>query len=71
MPLTAKGDEIMSNMKQEYGAKRGKQVFYASQNKGTIKGTHEKKADLAYAHGFADKCASLNVDPETLLTGER
>jgi len=29
-------------MKSEYGAKRGKQVFYASQNKGTIKGTHRR-----------------------------
>jgi hypothetical protein len=30
-------------MKSEYGAKRGKQVFYASQNKGTIKGTHLRR----------------------------
>lgn len=30
-------------MKKEYGAKKGKKVFYASQNKGVIKGTHKKK----------------------------
>jgi hypothetical protein len=40
MPLTKKGKKIMAAMKAEYGAKRGKEVFYASQNKGTIKGTH-------------------------------
>ena len=40
MPLTKKGTKIKSAMQKEYGAKKGKQVFYASQNKGTIKGTH-------------------------------
>jgi hypothetical protein len=43
MPLTKKGQKIMSAMKKQYGAKKGKQVFYASQNKGTIKGTHRKR----------------------------
>jgi hypothetical protein len=43
MPLTKKGRKIMSAMKKQYGAKKGKQVFYASQNKGTIKGTHRKR----------------------------
>lgn len=33
----------MKSMKKEYGEKKGKKVFYASQNKGTIKGTHKKK----------------------------
>ena len=28
----------MSSMKKQYGEKKGKQVFYASKNKGTIKG---------------------------------
>ena len=40
MPLTKKGKKIMAAMVAEYGAKRGKEVFYASQNKGVIKGTH-------------------------------
>ena len=43
MPLTAKGKKIKKNMEKEYGKKKGKAVFYASQNKGTIKGTHKKK----------------------------
>jgi hypothetical protein len=41
MPLTKKGSKIKSAMTKEYGEKKGKQVFYASQNKGTIKGTHK------------------------------
>lgn len=40
MPLTSKGRKIMKAMKRKYGAKKGKSVFYASQNKGTITGTH-------------------------------
>lgn len=30
-------------MEKEYGKKKGEEVFYASQNKGTIKGTHKGK----------------------------
>ncbi len=40
MPLTKKGKKILAKMKEQYGAKKGKQVFYASQKKGKIKGTH-------------------------------
>lgn len=43
MPLTKKGKKIMSAMKGEYGKDKGEKVFYASQNKGTIKGTHKKR----------------------------
>lgn len=39
MPLTKKGKEIMASMVKTYGsAKKAKQVFYGSVNKGTIKG---------------------------------
>ena len=44
MPLTKKGKKIMRAMKKEYGAKKGKKVFYASENKGTIKGVAKKVA---------------------------
>jgi len=37
-PLTSKGNEIMENMQKQYGAEKGKKVFYASKNKGTISG---------------------------------
>ena len=38
MPLTKKGKAIMNNMVAEYGPKKAKEVFYASANKGRIKG---------------------------------
>jgi len=43
MPLTEKGKKIMKAMKKEYGAKKAKQVFYASKNKGKIKGVDKKR----------------------------
>jgi len=56
MPLTAKGEKIMSSMKKTYGVKKGKQIFYASQNKGTIKGTHKsRKSNLLKMHVKAEK----------------
>ena len=42
MPLTKKGKKIMKSMKKSYGKKRGEQIFYATKNKGKIKGV--KKA---------------------------
>ena len=43
MPLNEKGRKIMKSMKDQYGKKRGEQVFYASKNKGVIKGVEKKK----------------------------
>lgn len=43
MPLTKKGAKIKRAMKKHYGKKKGEKVFYASQNKGTIEGTHRKR----------------------------
>ncbi len=36
MPLNKKGNRILHKMQGEYGGKKGKSVFYASRNKGTI-----------------------------------
>lgn len=38
MPLTAKGRKILKHMQKEYGAEKGREVFYASINKGRITG---------------------------------
>ena len=44
MPLTPKGKKILTQMKKTYKSKkRGEQVFYASENKGTIVGVHKAK----------------------------
>ena len=45
MPLTAKGEKIMSAMKAEYGDKKGEEVFYASKNAGKISGVEGVKED--------------------------
>jgi hypothetical protein len=42
MPLTKKGEKIRDAMIAHYGKKKGKAVFYAAQNKGSITGTHRK-----------------------------
>ena len=41
MPLTKKGSKILSSMRAQYGGKKGEQVFYASINKGKIKGAEK------------------------------
>jgi hypothetical protein len=41
MPLTEKGETILRSMTQQYGAKKGKAVFYASRNKGVISGVEK------------------------------
>ncbi len=38
MPLTSKGEKILSEMEGQYGEKKGEQVFYASKNAGKISG---------------------------------
>jgi hypothetical protein len=38
MPLNKKGKKVKRAMMKKYGKKKGKQVFFASENKGTIKG---------------------------------
>lgn len=38
MPLSPKGLKIRKAMREEYGKKKGDRVFYASENKGRIRG---------------------------------
>ena len=42
MPLNAKGKKIKKAMAEQYGKERGDRVFYAAENKGTIKGVKKK-----------------------------
>jgi hypothetical protein len=43
MPLNKKGKKIKAAMKKEYGNKKSEKVFYASENKGKIKGVTKRK----------------------------
>ena len=47
MPLTKKGNKIMGAMKDQYGGKKGEQVFYASKNKGNISGVDKPRKNKA------------------------
>jgi len=44
MPLTSKGRTIMSAMVKKHGRKKGKQIFFASRNKGTITGVERRRS---------------------------
>jgi hypothetical protein len=43
MPLTSKGKKIKAAMAKGYSKKKGEQVFYALENKGTIKGVTKSR----------------------------
>lgn len=43
MPMTKKGSKIKKAMQKEYGKEKGEKVFYASKNKGVIKGVEKKR----------------------------
>jgi hypothetical protein len=43
VPLTDKGEKIKEAMTEQYGGKKGEQVFYASANKGVITGIEKRK----------------------------
>jgi len=42
MPLTKKGEKILREMRKQYGAKKGKEIFYKSINAGKLKGVHKR-----------------------------
>ena len=59
MPLTKKGKKVKRAMKKQYGEEKGEQVFYASQNKGVVTGTHKKGHGSPEFGSFWDKRAKL------------
>ena len=76
MPLNKKGRKIMKSMKEQYGKKRGITVFYASKNKGTIKGVEREKQgvkmqklDKIKEVKVADQ--SVEIDPRSKTTADK
>ena len=63
MPLTSKGNKIMDAMQEQYGAKKGKSVFYASRNKGTISGVDPESSGGKSAPTPGKKFARLAGAP--------
>lgn len=54
MPLTKKGKNIKRRMEEQYGKEKGEQVFYASKNKGTIKGVEGHGGMKRNRHGATE-----------------
>ena len=42
MPLTKKGEKILTEMKEQYGAKKGKEVFYKMERSGKLTSVKKK-----------------------------
>lgn len=63
MPLTEKGSKILGNMQEQYGAEKGKSVFYASKNKGTISGVDEMNTkDVGASSTVGGKTTGYNIN---------
>ena len=61
MPLTPKGKKIMASMRKQYGSEKGEEVFYASKNKGTIKGV--EKTEETKPMSYIQKLLEMKRDP--------
>ena len=66
MPLNEKGKKIMKSMKDQYGSSEGKKVFYASVNKGTIKGVKKLRVG-----GVGGRAKEGSVERRTGLESQR
>jgi hypothetical protein len=71
MPLTAKGEKILSGMQKQYGEKKGKEVFYASKNAGKITGVDsDERGDdnqhMGFTTSFAEPIKKLITGADAL-----
>lgn len=60
MPLTPKGEEVLSAMEREYGESSGKAVFFASKASGTVAGVDEQSPDPLGGLGAAFDALNLS-----------
>lgn len=70
MPLTKKGSKILSSMRAQYGGKKGEQVFYASINKGKIKGAEKstKRAEGGPVNPLLEEARRRGKQDPTIQT---
>ena len=64
MPLTAKGEGVLQKMKEEYGDKKGEEVFYAKINSG------DKEAQDWHEKDKPEKNKPEKKKPQTIM-GDR
>lgn len=72
MPLTEKGEKILSQMKSQYGEKKGKEVFYASKNAGKITGVDsdergDDNQNMGFTSAQAEPIKKLVTECDALL----
>ena len=65
MPLNKKGLKIRAAMEKFYGKKQGDAVFYASENKGNIKGVTKKKKSHSYKPHGSEESGEMTADKES------
>jgi hypothetical protein len=70
MPLTKKGQKIYGSMLDEYGQRRGKGVFYASKNKGIIKGVGGGERHMPVMHAIEGAGGGMS-DSENRMVNHR
>jgi len=70
VPLTKKGSKILSSMRAQYGGKKGEQVFYASINKGKIKGAEKstKRAEGGPVNPLLEEARRRGKQDPTIQT---
>lgn len=51
MPMSPEGKKMMKSMKNQYGPRKGKQVFYAMENQGKVPGMGYAKGGLTKSTG--------------------
>ncbi len=61
MPLTEKGNKIRSALVKEYGHDKGRQVFYAMKNKGTISGVDDDDDRIPLEEGKSREIVNRNA----------
>lgn len=69
MPLTKTGKKVMKGMVEQYGAKKGKEVFYASINKG-VKGSSQWHKKKQTANNPMHTSMTTNTDPMHKMSDE-
>jgi len=65
MPLTSKGKKIMKAMKEKYGKKKGESIFYASKNKGKIKGVEKLRRGGGADSGLGGRDRGMGMGGKT------
>jgi hypothetical protein len=64
MPLTAKGEKILKNLKEEYGPEKGESVLYAGENSGRFTGIHDRARLHRALDRLLDRRAAKRTEPK-------